>query len=857
MNSIKINLFVLLIVHILPFVITQLLISEYSFRGREKGTTAKLICTAANVILNGLVLYICTRYFDVKKIIDFTCSYQDISRLATSNIISLAIAVLLGVELRSFAGRYYKDEQSFRLSGKCVLLLFLAAIPIILGYFDCHEGAFNLEIFEICRKTTVTGSTYFEDGEEVCYVTLRNNGLLSYELGNMYLSDDAEFLKLEQFPRQGTVAPNRVYRYTMKADALDIKRAGGTVVCLSDRYGMLVDSIEVPALKDDEGYFNSGTGWYVAKLTAEEITVAPPVFSQDSGFYDNSFNLVLTSDEGTTIYYTIDSSNPTEESSVYSRPIRVYDRSVQANKYRSIRNVQRDYLNQPFNGNVPVDKCFVVRAMAVDSDGNCSDIVTKSYFIGLDKYKERIVLSLVCDPYSLFDSEYGIYVTGKAYDEWYQAAFALAENGGMINADDAPPINFFNKGREWERESNLEVFDDTELVMDQPVGIRIQGNASRDSVNKRFSIYSRKVYGATGYFEANLVNDFRQHSLFLRQGQGGDLHVISQVLGRDRDVLVTDFIEVDLFLNGEYWYTSYLYEKFAEQNIAEKYGLSKNNVVTYRAWKASDGEEEEGKNSVYDLWRFADGNDMAEAEAYQQYSEMLDIQSYIDWYCINVILYNRDYSETANTMYWHTVVPENEQEGDARWRLALYDMDAGWNGTIGEFDGISAYEMNSFSQWSIYKALKENEEFRKQFVLTFMDLINYNFSVDNIVSIMQNLGIRNQWYQLFFQRRPDYIVPYLAEEFALTGTQETVTISSNISGSPVTLNTISPELRQSEGNYTWSGTYFTDYPVTVTANAPNFSHWYITTGGSVQKFTDATIEIPVSEGGVQIYAAFK
>ena len=853
MSSIRVNLFVLLIIHILPFVITQLLVMQFPFHEQKNARAVKWIATAANLLLNGLVLYGYIRYLAVDTIINFTCSYQDVARLATSNVVALAVAVFLGVELRSLVGRYYREEQSFRLSGVCVLLLFLSSISIILGYFDSHEGLSHVTIIEVCREATVTDSAYFEDGEDVCYVTMANSGPLSFELGDMYLSDDEEDLKGERLPQRGLVEPGGVYRYTMDENALSIDKAGGTVVYLSDQFGTIADSVEVPALQHDESYYYGETGWQIIRLAAARVTIAPPSFSQESGFYDGAFNLELTAPAGTTIYYTINSSDPTDGSYVYSGPIPVYDRSAQANQYRSIRNVQTDYLNQSFTGDTPVDKCFVVRAIAVDSEGHSSDIVTKSYFIGQDRYKNRTVLSLVCDPYSLFDNEYGIYVTGSAYDAWYQKEYTRVGAHRPIDATDAPTANFFRKGREWERESNLEVFESTQLVLNQPVGIRIQGNASRDSADKRFSIYSRKAYGATsGYFDANLVNDHRQHSLFLRQGQGGDLHVMSQMIGRDRDVLTTDFTEVDVFLDGEFWYTTYLYEKFAEQNIAEKYGLTKDNVVTYRAWKTSEGEEEEGKNPVTALWRFAGGTDLAVDANYQRFSEILDIQSYIDWYCINVILYDRDYSETSNTMYWHTVIAENKQEGDSRWRLALYDMDAGWRGTPGEFEGSYAYEMNSFDQWDIYVALKANESFRKQFVLTFMDLINTNFSIGNIRAIMRELGIVNERYEMFFENRPRYIVPYLAEEFDLTGTLQSVTISSNLSGTPVTLNTISPELQPS-----WTGSYFTDYPVTVTANAPNFSHWTVTANGETQTFYGETIEVPVSEGGVQIYAQFQ
>ena len=151
----------------------------------------------------------------------------------------------------------------------------------------------------------------------------------------------------------------------------------------------------------------------------------------------------------------------------------------------------------------------------------------------------------------------------------------------------------------------------------------------------------------------------------------------------------------------------------------------------------------------------------------------------------------------------------------------------------------------------------KNELFHKQFALSYMDLINTNFSVDHTMAILESLGITDETYREFFEKRPAYIISYVAGELGLTGTQEAVTLSSNISGAPVTLNTISPELRLSAGAFSWRGSYFTDYPVTVTANASGFSCWEVTVNGDVTRFTDKTIEVPVTEGGVQIHAVFK
>jgi hypothetical protein len=94
----------------------------------------------------------------------------------------------------------------------------------------------------------------------------------------------------------------------------------------------------------------------------------------------------------------------------------------------------------------------------------------------------------------------------------------------------------------------------------------------------------------------------------------------------------------------------------------------------------------------------------------------------------------------------------------------------------------------------------------------------------------------------------------MAEYFGLTGTQETVTLSSNVQGAPVTLNTITPTL-SSDG--TWSGSYFTDYTVTATAVFSNFDHWEVTSADHTEIYTDQTIEVPVVEGGLEIHAVFR
>jgi hypothetical protein len=245
---------------------------------------------------------------------------------------------------------------------------------------------------------------------------------------------------------------------------------------------------------------------------------------------------------------------------------------------------------------------------------------------------------------------------------------------------------------------------------------------------------------------------------------------------------------------------------------------------------------------------------------------MMDIQSYIDYWAMNIYLSNMDVSETMNIVTWRTYFKENEAYGDQKWRWVFYDMDLLTSKTraLETVDANTDAEVNSFNikgknvayaidEGTFWKALTANQEFCQQFVLSFMDIVNTNFTIANVERVLEKYGYDISYDDYFFQERPKYIIPDLAEEFGLSGTLETVTLSSNRSGAPVTLNTITPEL---SADGTWSGTYFTDYPVEVSADSADFDHWEVTSNGQTMIYTDIVIEVPVVAGGVLIKAVY-
>ncbi|MCM1224022.1 MAG: CotH kinase family protein [Lachnospiraceae bacterium] len=585
--------------------------------------------------------------------------------------------------------------------------------------------------------------------------------------------------------------------------------------------------------------------------TNAALWIAEPSLSHKSGFYENAFELEIFSEPGTTVYYTLDGSIPTTESHLYNGAISIYDRSGEENTFRTIKNVTSDWRDNRL-GEEPVDKAFIVRAVAVDGEGRTSRPVTATYFVDLEKYRHGNVVSLVAEPSDLFGDD-GIYVTGREYDDWY-----LGTQEG-----DAPERNYGKRGRQYEAEVYFEYFSDT-LSFSQNAGLRIQGASKRSYALKNFTLYARKEYSGSNVFDENIFSDVTSHKLILRKGYANS---VFQDLVRDRDVATQRYKCVSVFLNGEFWYDTVMLEKYDAHYFEERFGVKADDVVVIKNDSIEEGVDED-LGLRQDMYNFLIGHDMSIDADYMEFGEIVDLQSYIDYMCVNIYIHNMDFHETKNMVMWRSRSITPNGYGDGKWRWALYDLDAMEWATSDAWD--YTWEVNSFSmvpqhigmainQQTIYRYLKDSPIFRKQFVLTFMDLVNTDFVYANVKTKMDDYEFDNyefnldkDYYENFFKNRAAYIVPHMAEEFGLSGTLETVELTINDADAGyVVLNTIKPDL--SVG--VWTGNYYTDYPIKVTAVANKGYEFVGWEGDAVSE--NECMEVQVVEGGVKIHALFR
>ena len=196
-----------------------------------------------------------------------------------------------------------------------------------------------------------------------------------------------------------------------------------------------------------------------------------PTFWENSGFYDKEFSLTLSCPQDGELFYTTDSSNPLDSTTAqsYKDPIKIYDRSKEPNFYAEMGDNQNSpsYVGSMEQYQRPkylIDKAMVIRAYCKNKEGN-SKVYTNIYFVttgNLEKYQDFTIVSLVTNPDDLFDPGKGIYVVGNEYYEKKKNS-PNGGFGGFGNFDLMFTANFYKEGPEWEKETNLVIFEKGEI----------------------------------------------------------------------------------------------------------------------------------------------------------------------------------------------------------------------------------------------------------------------------------------------------------------------------------------------------------------------------------------------------------
>ena len=512
-----------------------------------------------------------------------------------------------------------------------------------------------------------------------------------------------------------------------------------------------------------------------AAESAEPFDACGMHFSAKSGFYETGFSLTVTASDGVRIYYTTDGSEPTANSTLYTAPIEIADRSAEPNTLSARTDIAPDTSEPPVAApESPVDKATVLRFTAVGADGVASPVVTNTYFIGYGTknayYRDLKVFSLVTDAQNLYDRSTGIFVLGDVYDNWKSSAEYDPETPPW-----STPANYTQSGRAWERPACLQIFGQNGIELSQDIGIRVHGGATRSYAQKSLNIYARKDYSSgklTNDLFSGTVTDasgqpLTEFDTFMIRNGGNDAlftrfrDKLNQALSADRAFLTQGMSPCIVFLNGEYWGHYEITEKLDAAFIHAHTGIPKKNICIVKKEALDAGSEE-----TFAQWEKLRGwirtTDFSDPARYEQLCGYIDMQSFMDYVSAELYINNANWDKSNMAMWRCEDADDSSPYADGKWRFIMFDTDYS-TGIYGEAlasdDSFAKLEKSGCFLAELLAAACQNDSFRKQFRTTFLEIAEQNFCAQRVSGMIDRLAedyhdLTIDTYQRFWSESP-------------------------------------------------------------------------------------------------------
>lgn len=594
-------------------------------------------------------------------------------------------------------------------------------------------------------------------------------------------------------------------------------------------------------------------------------------FSAEAGFYLQPVTLSLSAPAGSLIYYTLDGSEPTDRSFLYSGPLSLAGDSIppglQEQNVTSTTEAQAPYCyvrTAPTSQIGPnpvfwakpggsVMRQQVVRARVYTPGGGLGPVKTRSYFIDSAATRGTFplpVISIATNPSGLFDFYNGIYIPGAAF-----TGYSFTGNYEMT-------------GRISERPIHIEYFEagGGERAFSQDAGLRVRGQWIRSLGQKPLTVYGRTEYDTENEFEYAFfpglrvpgtsipIDEFKR--FILRQNGnewGGPENVmcrdaLAQSLFNKLNLKYQAYELTELFLNGEYWGIHDLRELNDIKHLSRIYNIPEDSLVMME--DNLDGpfqliEGHDGDVALFQsLMSTVHGQDIRTDSIYAKLETMIDVDNFTD-YWISTLFMNKTTAD-HNQFYWRVRSGEGENSPnmghDGRWRWIAEDFDnAFFNANFDIVTYLPTHVHDGF-----IRRFWENDKYKIRFGNRFCDVLNSNFreshileemdKAENLLSpvIQRHIDRWNtprdvaSWQsgfdkmRDFVNQRRDYLMDDLATRLGFTDRHVlTVDVSSPQHGqlevNSLQINDQLPGVSNSV--YPWTGIYYQELPLTITAHA--------------------------------------
>ena len=752
------------------------------------------------------------------------------------------------------------------------------------------------------------------------WIELYNNSDSDVDLGGWHLSDKETKPTKWEIPA-GIIIPAKGYRIflcssrdlvvgdevhtnfkltqTKGTDIVLLSRPDGTVV---ESFPLTLTMVENSRCRTTDGaadwaictqptlgQSNNGSPQYTG------YTIAP-IMDVTAGFYTASQTITITNNEpNSVLHYTLDGTNPTTSSPIYTQPLTVSSTQV-----------------------------IKAQAFSTDPDILPGKMEFNTYFINEDF--SLAVFSVAADSVIELAGGEGAIIPVGSVEYFDLTKERTATSFGTLNRHGQDSWVLDQRSLDWVSRD--------EMGYSKAVEEELFSYSDRNE-------YQRFMFRASGDDNYPAIDDDEHEgSTHVRDEY---VHTLAQDGGMKLDLRAVE--RVIVFLNGRYWGVYGLRERAVDHDYTkEYYDQDKLNLQFLSTWQ--DTEAEYGGQAAFDDWiEFRDfilDNDMGEDANYQQVKDNLQVLGLIDYMIANLNTVTTDWLN-YNTAWWRGRDPDGDHK---KWGYLLWDNDASFDYYINytgvpntqpdaqpcDIDEISEFLDNFFNggsgggtttppeecltimngsspypatdsvfmqviaqdgyccdnDWDnvcqdlydrilngsepngpvdgdvgrhekiFIKLQEENDEFRQLYYSRQADLMNTVYSCENMLGTLDRMvdkiapemprqisrwgGTMTEWQsnvrqlRSFVEQRCDLLDDGMTDCFNLTGPYELTLMTQPDGVGEIDLNTLDIE------TFPWTGAYFGGMENLIKAKAKDadyvFSHWESTSGSVI--FPDET-----------------
>jgi hypothetical protein len=719
---------------------------------------------------------------------------------------------------------------------------YLPHIAIVLFSLSIQQNPVWSQV--VINEYSVSNLDTYSDnyGEYPDWLELYNASTVAVDLKDYYLSDDTTKPTKWRFPSSSPIAAHGYKKIWISGrDEVSLtgihtnfkltqtKEARESIV-LANPLGEIIEQHLLEITREDHsrgritnggetwGIFTAPTFGYSNNAAISYTKYADkPVMDKIAGYYTSSLLVNITCTEpGATIRYTIDGTEPTATSAVYSAPI-----------------------------NVTTTRVMKARAFSTNSAVLPSLTEFNTYFINVNHTLPVIsvsgadLLNLLGGDASLVPmGSYEYFSTDKVRTTtaWGQ----IGKHGQDSWANDQRSIDLITRdecGYSYALKSKF--FKTSNRTEFQRVILRASGDDNYPGIDS--SAHIRDDYTMT----------------------------LSELIGQNLDWRRSQRCIV--FANGQYWGVYSIREKDDDADYTDYYyGQDKYHIQFNLLWGGSWAEYggQQALDDYHELYNFITHNSMATQANYDYVNSQYDPTSLADYMIINSYVVCSDWINW-NVGWWRGMDSTGLHK---RWGYILWDEDAVFNHYI-NYTGIptqlptatpcfqEGITADPEGHVEILNRLLDNPGFKQYYVNRYVDLLNTGFKPAYMIHLLDSMaamiepeipkhvirwgGSLQQW-QNNIQKIRDFInVRYQAvrtglnECYNLTGPYPiTVNVDPPLGGK-VKLNSIVLN------TYPWLGSYYGGIDITMKALDINpdfkFDHWEL--NHHVVSPSDTSVEV--------------